>query len=142
MEKIEKILEKYVIYVLPVLMTGIIVLATIDRVRNIMVAIVINGPLGVDQLMRIFGGILIILIGIDLAVSMQAYLHDHIVHVKLVYRDRNLAGSVRIAAENKIYAYDAYLISCARKHNEPLITLDKKMIEIAESIGIIVVKVG
>jgi hypothetical protein len=32
MEKIEKILEKYVIYVLLVLMAGIIVLATIDLV--------------------------------------------------------------------------------------------------------------
>jgi predicted nucleic acid-binding protein len=60
--------------------------------------------------------------------------------VRLVGID--LADSMRIAVENKIFAYDAYLFSCARKHNEPLMTLDKKMIEIAESNGIKVIKVG
>jgi uncharacterized membrane protein (DUF373 family) len=48
------------------------------------VDIIANGLPGVDQLMTMFGGVLIILIGVELAESMHAYLHDHIVHVELV----------------------------------------------------------
>jgi predicted nucleic acid-binding protein len=60
--------------------------------------------------------------------------------IRLVNID--LFDSMRIAVENKIYAYDAYLISCASKQKDPLLSLDKKMIEIAESNGVNVIKVG
>lgn len=129
MEKIEKILEKYVIYVLLVLMAGIIVLATIDLVRNIVVDIITNGLPGVDQLMGMFGGVLIILIGIELAESMHAYLHDHIIHVELVIE------IAMIAIARKIIILDV-------KHTEPLVLFGIAAILVALAIAFYLEKRG
>ena len=37
----------------------------------------------------------------------------------------------------KIYAYDAYVLDCARQYQTPLLSLDKKMIDIANKLQII-----
>lgn len=44
--------------------------------------------------------------------------------------------ALEIAFSNKIYAYDAYVIAVAKQHKSGLITLDKKMGEIARKNGI------
>lgn len=42
----------------------------------------------------------------------------------------------------KIYAYDAYVLDCARQYQTPLLSLDKKMIKIAEKLNIVTLEVS
>lgn len=53
-----------------------------------------------------------------------------------------LEGSLKIAAELDIYAYDAYLLRCAIKYNAPLISMDKSLIQLAQRIGVATIEVG
>lgn len=48
----------------------------------------------------------------------------------------DLEDSLRIAIENQIYAYDAYVIQCAIETNTPLIILDKRMAQIGTHLGV------
>ncbi len=86
MKRIEKYFENLIIYILLILMAGVILLATIDLARLIIVDVLQPqaGIIGVDQLMDIFGSTLIILIGIELVESIKAYLSEHVVHVEVV----------------------------------------------------------
>ena len=56
--------------------------------------------------------------------------------------DVSLASSVRIAAENGVYAYDAYVLECALRHGTPLLSLDARQCEVAERLGIEVLEVA
>ena len=51
--------------------------------------------------------------------------------------DRSLAA----AAENHVYAYDSYFLVCAQALPAPLLTIDRGLARIAESIGIELVEV-
>jgi len=53
----------------------------------------------------------------------------------------DLLASVQLAAECRIYAYDAYMLQCARQYDAPLLTLDRPMISHAESLAIKTIKV-
>ena len=46
-----------------------------------------------------------------------------------------------MAGEAGIYAYDAYLIRCARKYGVPLMTLDRDLERVAKGMGVEVVEV-
>lgn len=48
----------------------------------------------------------------------------------------NISKAVRIAAEERHYAYDAYYIACAIDTGNPLYSLDNDMIEIAKKRGV------
>lgn len=48
----------------------------------------------------------------------------------------DIQASLQIAIENNIYAYDAYFLQCARMYSLPLLTLDKRMKQVAIDIGI------
>lgn len=48
----------------------------------------------------------------------------------------SMAHALEIAAEHRIYAYDAYFLECALKHRAPLLTLDKGMQRIAQRLSI------
>lgn len=54
--------------------------------------------------------------------------------VRLVSVD--IHASLQIAIEHNIYAYDAYFLLCARTYSLPLLTLDKRMKQVAIDIGI------
>ena len=56
-------------------------------------------------------------------------------------RSVNIPDALKIASEFNIYAYDAYFLVCANSLRSPLITLDRRMIEVAQSLGIQVMKV-
>jgi predicted nucleic acid-binding protein len=43
--------------------------------------------------------------------------------------DINLPMAIEMSCQYKIYAYDAYVLECAKRLNLPLVTLDKLMIE-------------
>jgi len=53
----------------------------------------------------------------------------------------SLHESIRISADRKIYAYDAFLIACARDQRCKLISLDKALLQASKDAGIQVVEV-
>ena len=53
----------------------------------------------------------------------------------------SLHESIRISAECKIYAYDAFLIACARDQRCRLISLDRALLQASVDSGIQVVEV-
>jgi predicted nucleic acid-binding protein len=53
----------------------------------------------------------------------------------------SLPESIQISAERKIYAYDAYLIACARDQRCRLISLDKALLQAAKDSGVKTVEV-
>jgi predicted nucleic acid-binding protein len=52
-----------------------------------------------------------------------------------------LLESVKLAADQKLYAYDAYLIACARDQKCGLISLDNALTKAALATGVTVVEV-
>jgi predicted nucleic acid-binding protein len=52
-----------------------------------------------------------------------------------------LEHSLRIADQLNIYAYDAYLLRCAKKQKAPLLTLDKALFRLAKELKLQVVEV-
>lgn len=57
------------------------------------------------------------------------------------FADVELEGSLTIAAQLNLYAYDAYLIRCALKYNAPLISLDRKLVRVAQQVNAKVIEV-
>ncbi len=55
--------------------------------------------------------------------------------------EANLHEAVTIAARHDLYAYDAYLLTCAIDQRCSLITLDKALISAAKEAGVSVVEV-
>ena len=76
---------------------------------------------------------------ITLAQALQAIDVYHNIPLRLV--EVELAGSLQLAADLNIYAYDAYLLRCAIRYKAPLLTLDKNLSRLANSIRITVVEV-
>jgi predicted nucleic acid-binding protein len=56
-------------------------------------------------------------------------------------RSVNIREALKTASQFNIYAYDAYFLVCAISLNSPLITLDRRMIEVARSLGIHIMEV-
>ena len=54
--------------------------------------------------------------------------------VRLVSVD--VQASLQLALIHNIYAYDAYFLRCAQVYSRPLITLDRRMKQVAVQIGI------
>jgi predicted nucleic acid-binding protein len=48
----------------------------------------------------------------------------------------DVQASLQIALEHNIYAYDAYFLQCARAFAHPLLTLDHRMQQVADQLGI------
>ena len=48
--------------------------------------------------------------------------------IQIRFLDVELEQSLRIADEQGIYAYDAYVLRCAQKHRSPLISLDQSLL--------------
>jgi predicted nucleic acid-binding protein len=58
--------------------------------------------------------------------------------ISIVLTEVELEESLLIADRLNIYAYDAYMISCALKNHCPLISLDTGLIIAAKSLGVTV----
>lgn len=56
--------------------------------------------------------------------------------IPIRFIDVDLAASLKIAAEHRLYAYDAYLIECARGRRAPLLTLDQTLARVASKMTI------
>ncbi len=61
--------------------------------------------------------------------------------IPIRHTDIELDETLRIADKYGIYAYDAYLIRCAIKYHASLITLDKRLAQVAEEMNVDVIKV-
>lgn len=57
-----------------------------------------------------------------------------LIPVRLVAVD--IHESLKIAFDHNIYAYDAYFLQCAKAYAIPLLTLDKRMRQVAEKLSI------
>ncbi len=86
MKKFARYVEKGIIYVLILMMSIILVLATVELgyylVRNILQADYLIMDL--DDLMDLFGVFLLVLIGIELLDTIKVYLRQNQVHVEVV----------------------------------------------------------
>ena len=61
--------------------------------------------------------------------------------IPITFVDIQLESAVEIAKQLNIYAYDAYLITCALQHHAPLISLDKGLIKAAKLLKITVLEI-
>jgi predicted nucleic acid-binding protein len=66
---------------------------------------------------------------------------DAIQQIPVDLRSVDIRESLEIALQFDIYAYDAYFLICAISLHSPLITLDRRMIEVAHSLGIHIMEV-
>ena len=66
---------------------------------------------------------------------------DAIQQIPVDLRSINIRDAIKIASKFNIYAYDAYFLVCAISLRCPLITLDRRMIEVAQSLGIQIMEV-
>ena len=56
-------------------------------------------------------------------------------------RNVNIRDALKVASQFNIYAYDAYFLVCAISLRCPLMTLDRRMIEVAQSLGVQIMEV-
>jgi predicted nucleic acid-binding protein len=61
--------------------------------------------------------------------------------LKISFFPLNSERAVEICHEYNIYAYDAYILECAERFKLDLITLDKRMKEVAKLLNIFVIEV-
>jgi len=61
--------------------------------------------------------------------------------IPIRFAEVELGEALKVAGEAGIYAYDAYLIRCARKYGAPLMTLDRDLERVAKGMGVEVVEV-
>lgn len=61
--------------------------------------------------------------------------------IPIRFTEVELEESLEIVSKYGIYAYDAYLIRCAIKYKTALITLDRKLAQIAEEMNVTIVEV-
>ena len=76
-------------------------------------------------------------ITLDQAISAIKYYNL----IPIRFYDVNLDTSIELSETFEIYAYDAYFIECALKQKANLLTLDKKLSEIAKRSGVKIIEV-
>ncbi len=62
--------------------------------------------------------------------------------IPIRFVDVDLALSLEIAAEHRLYAHDAYLLTCALAQRAPLLTLDHGLQKAATAAGVQLVEVS
>ena len=76
---------------------------------------------------------------IDFESAEKAIKIFHKIPLRLL--DVELEKSLYIADKHECYCYDAYLLRCAQKYKSPLLTLDKKLCDIAINMKLKVLEV-
>ncbi len=72
----------------------------------------------------------------DVQTALAAYAR---IPIRLV--DIELDVALELADRLGLYAYDAYLMACARRHSAPLLTLDPRLGRVASEAGVKVLEV-
>lgn len=86
MKKAGTIIQRGIIYTLIVMMSAVLILATIE-LGYYLVSNIINSKhflMDLDQLMDLFGVFMLVLIGIELLDTIKVYLKENVVHVEVV----------------------------------------------------------
>ena len=81
-----KIFERYIVSALIIMMSLVILLATIE-LGWVIIKDLMRPPrflLAITDLLEIFGFFMLVLIGIELLETIKAYLVEHVVHVEIV----------------------------------------------------------
>lgn len=76
---------------------------------------------------------------ITLKLAEKALSYYYKIPLRMVEID--IYKSLEISRRYGVYAYDAYFLECARNYNIPLLTLDKKLSEVAKLMSINVIEV-
>lgn len=86
MKKVGKIIQNVIIYSLIVLMTVVLILATIELGYYIFKSIIESdyAVINLNLLMELFGTFMLVLIGIELLDTIKVYLKENVVHVEVV----------------------------------------------------------
>lgn len=71
-----------------------------------------------------------------LTMELAAQAMDIYESIPIRYTDIDVKASLTIAAEHRLYAYDAYLLECARARRAPLLTLDRPLARVASKMAI------
>jgi len=81
-----KIIQKVIIYSLIVLMTAVLILATIELGYYIFSYVMESdyAIINLNQLMDLFGIFMLVLIGIELLDTIKVYLKENVMHVEVV----------------------------------------------------------
>ena len=70
--------------------------------------------------------------------ALQA-IREYRQNIPIRFVDVDLEAAIRLTHELGIYAYDAYVIACARDQNSPVLTLDGGQRDAAEEAGVEVI---
>ena len=76
---------------------------------------------------------------IDLAQAESALRSYRQIPVRLPALE--IESSVALAERHDVYAYDAYMVECARRYQAPLLSLDRRQCQVARSEGIETIEV-
>ena len=69
------------------------------------------------------------------------FVWDAIQKIDVSLHNVDIYESLKIASQFNIYAYDAYFLECAISLNSPLITLDRRMNDVARKLGVRIIEV-
>lgn len=86
MKKTGRIIQKVIIYSLIVLMTSVLLLATIELGYYIFKYVLESdyAIINLNQLMELFGVFMLVLIGVELLDTIKVYLKENVMHVEVV----------------------------------------------------------
>ncbi len=76
---------------------------------------------------------------VNLAQALKAITIYQQIAIRLSEVD--LAHSLELSKKFNIYAYDSYVISCALKHNCPVVTLDRTLSKVSKQAGVKIMEV-
>lgn len=61
--------------------------------------------------------------------------------IPIRYVEPDFPNVLRLSKEINMYAYDVYLLDCAIRYKSPLLTLDRKLISVAQNINIDILEI-
>lgn len=73
--------------------------------------------------------------------GMAVKVWDAVIDIPVELKPVDIRSAIAIADKHGIYAYDAYFLECASHWRAPLLTLDRKLAKLAQSIGIKTIEV-
>ena len=56
--------------------------------------------------------------------------------IPLRYIKPDFVNALKLSKQANMYAYDAYFLDCAVRHNAPLVTLDRKLKAVAQNLNV------
>jgi len=129
MDRALALVEKAILYVLMGLMAIVLILATLDLIWTIGVAVSTPPFLVVtlEALLDIFGMFLLVLVGLELLDTIKAYVKEHVVHAEIVL----LAALIAVARK---------AITLDLKHLPPEVALALAALLVALAAGYFLLK--